>query len=33
MDQPEISFNAVRNEEEPQTEERPKRRIRIAKPQ
>jgi hypothetical protein len=33
MDQPEISFNAVRNEEEPQTEERPKRKIRIAKPQ
>ena len=32
MDQPEISFNAVRNEE-PQTEERPKRKIRIAKPQ
>jgi hypothetical protein len=33
LDQPEISFNAVRNDEEPQTEERPKRKIRIAKPQ
>jgi uncharacterized protein YecA (UPF0149 family) len=33
MDQPEISFNAVRNDEEPQAEERPKRKIRIAKPQ